>query len=311
MTLVDGCESGYYMDSALRYSQTAAAIRAWNGACAKLVAPELREKYRRQVQAGFGFYLDMFENEPGNQYYFPPLDGSRLKRLQRNLGFALDAADEYVWIYGEQCKWWDCYEEWSIKSVQKLPGKGRFWEEAMPGIKRALAWASDPVGFAESELARGAVTNLLKNADFKNIEDKHPACWDTWQDESSHGTFSDDRIVGNGSARAENARHGVFLQKVPAKPGEHFHIKAQCKRQGSSVCFVLIRWQRDDGQWTLWVDDKSFTFAPTKSGWEEAHGIVTVPEDTGQLVVLLVASHQLSATDVCWFDNTALYRIEP
>lgn len=33
-----------------------------------------------------------------NRYYFPPLNGSRLARLQRNLGYARDAADEYVWI---------------------------------------------------------------------------------------------------------------------------------------------------------------------------------------------------------------------
>ena len=57
---------------------------AWNGAAMNLVAPENREKYRRQVQAGFGFYLDMYLNE-GGVFYFPPLEGSRLKRLYRNL----------------------------------------------------------------------------------------------------------------------------------------------------------------------------------------------------------------------------------
>ena len=48
----------------------------------------------------------MYINPPGNAFYFPPLDGSRLRRLATNLAAARDAADEYVWVYGEQCNWW-------------------------------------------------------------------------------------------------------------------------------------------------------------------------------------------------------------
>ena len=59
-----------------------------------------------RLQAGFGFYLDMFLNDATNRYYRSALNGSRLARLDRNLGFARDAADEYVWVYGEQCRWW-------------------------------------------------------------------------------------------------------------------------------------------------------------------------------------------------------------
>ena len=106
MVIVDGCENGYYMDSAEVFQRAALDMRAWNGPALKLVAPENRPKYRQQVQAGFGFYLDMFLNPPGNTYYRGPLDGSRLNRLSRNLRAARDAADEYVWIYGEQCRWW-------------------------------------------------------------------------------------------------------------------------------------------------------------------------------------------------------------
>ena len=128
MILVDGCEHGYYMDSAEAYLQAANEMRSWHGACARLVSPENRAKYRQQVQAGFGFYLDMYLNPEGNRYYFPPLDGSRLARLERNLGFARDAADEYVWIYGEQCRWWGPRRE-----LPNTAGQGRLWEEAMPG----------------------------------------------------------------------------------------------------------------------------------------------------------------------------------
>ena len=120
MILVDGCEHGYYMDSAEAYLRAANEMRSWHGACTRLVSPENRAKYRQQVQAGFGFYLDMYLNPEGNRYYFPPLDGSRLARLERNLGFARDAADEYVWIYGEQCRWWGPQRE----TCQTPRGKG-------------------------------------------------------------------------------------------------------------------------------------------------------------------------------------------
>ena len=148
MILVDGCEHGYYMDSAEAYLQAAHEMRSWHGACARLVSPENRAKYRQQVQAGFGFYLDMYLNPEGNRYYFPPLDGSRLARLQRNLGFARDAADEYVWVYGEQCRWWGPRRE-----LPNTAGQGRLWEEAMPGITRAIAYVRDPVAAAKAELA--------------------------------------------------------------------------------------------------------------------------------------------------------------
>jgi hypothetical protein len=140
MTLVDGCENGYYMDSAKEYLRAAHEMRSWNGGAIRLVSPANRPKYRRQVQAGFGLYLDMFLNSATNQYYRGPLNGSRLARLERNLGFARDAADEYVWIYGEQCRWWG-----PPLNVPGSVGQGGLWEEALPGITRAIARVRDPV----------------------------------------------------------------------------------------------------------------------------------------------------------------------
>ena len=166
MILVDGCENGYYMDSAEAYLQAAHEMRSWNGASVRLVSPQNRAKYRQQVQAGFGFYLDMYLNPEGNHYYFPPLNNSRLARLQRNLGLALEAADEYVWIYGEQCRWWG-----PRRDLPNTVGQGRLWEEAMPGITRAIAYTRDPLAAAKAELAElrkiDQLTNLAKNADFR------------------------------------------------------------------------------------------------------------------------------------------------
>ena len=94
-----------------------------------MVALENRAKYHGQVQAGFGFYLDMYLNEKGNHYYFgPKKGGSRIDRLRDNLSAALEASDEYVWVYGEQCRWWKSQS--LSKQVEKTAGKGALWDEA-------------------------------------------------------------------------------------------------------------------------------------------------------------------------------------
>ena len=69
-------------------------------------------------------------------------------------------------IYGEQCRWWGPQRE-----LPNTVGKGRLWEEAMPGITRAIAYTRDPLAAAKAELAElrksGQLTNLAKNADFR------------------------------------------------------------------------------------------------------------------------------------------------
>ena len=57
--------------------------------------------HARQMQVSTGMYLDMYINPTNSPWYFPPKDGSRLETFRRNLAQALDAADEYIWLYTE------------------------------------------------------------------------------------------------------------------------------------------------------------------------------------------------------------------
>ena len=318
MTLVDGCEDGYYKDSEGEYQRAAADMRQWHGPVARLIAPENRRKWRAQGQASFGFYLDMYLNPPGHQYYYPPLDGSRLKRLQRNLAAARAAADEYVWLYGEQCNWWGDWElnDWFRQTVKKTAGQGRRWEAALPGITRVIQGVRDPEGAAHEFIAQGRsagmLTNLARNGDFSvaTSDQTRPAEWNTWQDEGSKGRFAFDANVGGGSVRASRVKNGCFLQSHPARPGETFVIEAGCRTSGTSIPGLMIRWQRADGTWVRWDADATFTFAGSHDGWAQAFGVVTVPDNAGNLVILLKAEHQLTEADTCWFDNVGLYRME-
>ncbi|MBN1441326.1 MAG: hypothetical protein JXA90_01395, partial [Planctomycetes bacterium] len=261
--------SGYYMDSAEEYLRAAHEMRSWRGGAIRLVSPENRPRYRRQVQAGFGFYLDMFLNEPTSRYYRGPIDGSRLARLERNLAFARDAADEYVWVYGEQCRWWG-----PPLSVPKSVGKGRLWEEAMPGITRAIAYVRDPVSAARGDIARlraaGSLVNLARNADFAHPasekEDALPAEFGAWQDEkTSSGELRWDAAMGGGAARAAGVLWGCFIQPHEVAPGEMYAACASCLSRCASHPTLVVRWQTAEGRWTRESDDRTFVFRPCAS----------------------------------------------
>jgi len=320
MVIVDGCENGYYLDSVEAYQRAALDMRSWTGPAIKLVTPENRPNYRRQVQAGFGFYLDMFVNEPGHSYYRPPLDGSRLKRLARNLRAARDATDEYVWIYGEQSRWWSglaTEKPWREEQLKKTVGKGRAWEEALPGVTRVIDRIRDADAAARAEIAalksRGAATNLLLNADFRAAP-KTPAAlppgWTAWQDEKNRtGTFAWDETVGSGAARAAKVAWGCFLHGIPVAPGQTFVVQARCRATGATSPALTVRWQTSEHRWTQEANDGRFAFRPGAGDWQTAFGVVTVPPGAARLLVLLDVRGQKTDADVCWFDDVEVHRI--
>jgi len=313
--LVDGCENGYYMDSETEFLRAASDMRGWDGAAMRLVAPENRGRYRTQVQVGFGFYLDMYLNEEGNQYYFPPLNGSRLARLQRNLNWARQVSDEYVWIYGEQCKWWNMETAWSKEAVARTVGRGRSWEQAMPGLTCTIDRVRDLTAAARREIGRqqtnNSLTNLIVNGDFSMITPQTglPTGWSFWQDESSKGGFSWDGMVGTGAMKATNISNGVLIQKIQVTPGEVFVVEAECQRRGNPICLLGVRWQKQNDQWSNWDEDQVFVFKKSENKWEEAFGVVTVPEGAAQLVLMTGVRQQLTPEDVCWFDNVKAFRL--
>jgi len=313
MVFVDGCENGYYMDSAEEYLRAANEMRSWNGGAIRLVSPANRAKYRRQVQAGFGFYLDMFLNDATNHLFRGPLNGSRLARLERNLGFAREATDEYVWIYGEQCRWWG-----QTLDVPKSVGQGRRWEEAMPGITRAIAYVRDPQRAAQNELARlraaGTLTNLARNAAFTQPASPKdgalPAELGAWQDaKTSQGKFAWDAAVGNGSARAVAVTWGCFLQSHDVKSGDTYVVQADCLARGHANPTLVVRWQTDESRWTHEADDRTFGFKSAAGDWRSALGVVRIPPGVGKLIILLNVTGPGNETNTCWFDNLALYRL--
>ena len=317
-TFVDGCETAYHFNSEREYILHALHMKI---ACQELVAPENRAKYRAQVQASFGVYLDAYWNPPTSPWHIDGLGGSRVERLRINTTSALQAADEYVWIYGEKNRWWPTPNGGVNKET---------WPEALPGSEDALRFARDPVEFARAKIAEmkkaGILINLARNADFGSDkvegntgvqqdwkEGGAPAGWNVWQVSDSQGVFSWDREVGasaKGAARASKVVNGCFIQVADAKPGELHAVRAVVRLQGESAAWVRVRWQTPENKWTQVGQDVILPVEQTDDEWREVFGVAAVPEGVGKIVLLLSMANQSAAQDVVWFDDVELYRLQ-
>jgi hypothetical protein len=334
VTMVDGHESSYLYNNDAAFLEAANLIR---GACQELVSPENRAKYRAQAQTGFGIYLDAYVNPPTSNWYVDGKGGPRVERLRANVTAALRAADEYVWVYGEKCRWWP------------TPNKGvteKSWPEALPGCEDALRYARDPADWAVwkmKQVSKGAaLTNLLANGDFSQSKPESalpapaasepapepaagaaghvltkknslPEAWGTWQDSKSKGTFALDPEVGaaaKGAARLSGMADGCFIQKIKAAAGKRFAVGAVRRMQGRGDALMIVRWRTADEKWIAEDKDVHLYAAGPRDAWRKMFGVAEVPEGAANLVVLLLARGQSSADDVAWFDDVHVYALD-
>jgi hypothetical protein len=313
ITLVDGCESAYLYNSIEQYLEAGLLIK---GTCQSLVSPENRAKYRAQVQASFGIYLDAYVNPPTSPWYIDGKGQPRVKRLRENARAALRVADEYVWVYGEKYRWWPTPN----KSV-----KEQSWPEILSGCDDALRLARDPADYGRTRMSKlresGSMLNLMRNAEFglgkvgadQWKEGQPPVGWSTWQEERSKGTFTWDRQTGcqeKGSAKATGVSHGCFLQSCDAKAGELYAVRAMRRLAGKGEATIRIRWQTSEGKWIAETQDVMLYADGAREDWRELFGVAEVPQEAGKLVVLLSVTGQQSPADVAWFDDVEVCKVE-
>ncbi len=305
-TVIDGNEAAYRYDSQAAFD--AAFVRIKH-TCQALVSTENRAKFQAQVQVSHGIYLDAYINPPSSPWYIDGL-GPRVNRLEANVSSALDAADEYVWIYGEKARWWPPRE-----AVAKAAPT---WPEALPGVEFALLSAKDPAEAARRMLnqmrAQGSLTNLLLNGDFTRDRNGQPEAWSQWQDEKhSHGVFRHDPDVGAaspGAACVSGVEQGCFLQSIKAESGQRYILCGKIRQRGAGKAWLTVRWQTPEGRWTAEERDRHF-FAPDRLGvWNEVVGAATVPKGAGRLVILAGVSDQHNADDRVWFDDVVVAPFE-
>ena len=309
--IVDGNEHGY------RYKAESndfylSVYRMQNKALG-LVEPENHMKYRNQVLAGFGLYLDMYTNPPDSPWYFGEVNGSRLDNLRLNFDQALDAAQEYVWVYGEKMDW----ITWR--------GTGRkansTWEDRLPGFNSTLAFLKDKEGWVKAELKRrqkiGTLTNLVSIASFeKKVVSVDmgfkkgwlPPKWWFWQNEKlRQGQFGVDVGKGSGdnvSLCAAGVQNGCFGTSILTSPGRYYALKLNAQ---GAVSPVYVGWKRK-GKWDWTIPRVAVYFRKnSEDGWQSAFSVFKVPENVDELVLSLSSIQDESQRT--WFDNVALYEI--
>jgi hypothetical protein len=302
-TLVDGCETAYGFDSVQEYLEAGTTIR---GACQELVSPENRTKYRAQVQVSFGVYLDAYRNPPDTPFHSGEWIASGRDRLRENVGTALRVADEYVWIYGEQCRWWPTDNQDVGEET---------WPEALPGCEEVLRYVRDPVGYAREQIAKlkesEEFVNLIHNGDFGQGQPNGlPA---NWLSTVSPPSVAWDNQKGNedpGSARMSGVTNGCVHQYYgPVEPGERYAVRAFRTLRGNGIAFIRVRWWDSELGWVLEHLDP-LIFCPGPRGeWSELFGVVQIPHGADNLVIQLSVRDQPSTDDEVWFDDVEVCKI--
>ncbi len=99
--IVDGAETAYSFNDPAKF---AAHYQTLKEDLLPVVAEPKR--YQENISIGFGIWLDCdwrkkgwTVDDPGKNHYTPEM-------FERSVREALKVADEYVWIYSEQPKWW-------------------------------------------------------------------------------------------------------------------------------------------------------------------------------------------------------------
>lgn len=287
ITIIEGNEDiGYRANDPATFDRAYARLRLEIPA---LLDPIHAVKYRSQVLISHGLYLDAYTNPPGSPWHIDPLGGTPAARLQANTAAALHAADSgYVWIYGETGRWWP---QRASATVYPL------WTDKFKGSADALLRAKDPAAAIHAFLASpSSAPNLLLNSDFsKRNPNGLPAEWWTWQADNSHGIPA----VEARALQWSKASQAVFGQNIPVTPGRQFAVSAWIKQAGQGAAFLVLRWKDAQGRWIN--ENKDVALWPSSTsqadGWRESCGLVTVPVGSSEMIVIFVATGQITLQD--------------
>jgi len=152
--IVDGNESAYYNNTPLAYYQQYHNIHQ---AGQVLVPPELRYKYRAQVECGQAVFADQLCNTRSSHTistYLTPSE--RARWVEHNVYWALRTSDGYVWFYNQQMNWWS---GWNIPD---------YLTDAIQSAKDKVA-GGEPLGFEIGDFVERGWREYLR-AEHRPIE---------------------------------------------------------------------------------------------------------------------------------------------
>lgn len=99
--IVDGWERAYRYKKKEQFQQ---AYETTKGTLAAMAADP--ERCRRRIEVGFGIWMDSNWSKIGWHTDDPSKNFFKPAEFETSVRLALQASDEYVWIYTEQPRWW-------------------------------------------------------------------------------------------------------------------------------------------------------------------------------------------------------------
>ena len=316
----EGTENGYKYDY-VKHDFLTAKTRNSNWYM-PLVEPENRNKYLTQVITGFGLYMDMYVNEEGANWYFPPIDGSRLEYLRRNVSQALSGTDEYVWLWGERGRWID----WKVAKPLNLHGgakKGR-WDTLIPGgLFESLILLKDPAKYLlpkiEQAIVDGAITNMIANPSCRinaaagtglNAQ-RIPHPFGRWQKTPKKGKekslIGTDTSDGDGDSfsvfiKGENGGCITFENDNLISAGSWYYVKARVKGDGA---WPTLSFRTSKRKWL-----RPTRYLPIEGQnpdeWRTLRACVQVPEGADGFTLTLGVQY-LGPSEIVRYDNVEIY----
>jgi hypothetical protein len=282
ITLIDGNESAFNYQSESEFAATFARLKT---EAPGFVSLENRAKIKRQFLVTHGFYLDAYSPAPGGKTYFDLHGVAPADRLTTFVLAAADATDAFLWIYGENARFWP-----SPKPTRPT------WPEKFAGVENALRAGKDPTEFAHDFLNVAKTDgNLLHDAAFAPASaTNRTKAWSIWQDTASKGSvaFTNHAIVLTG------VENGTIGQTVAVKRGEVYAVGAKVKVTSAGDFGISISWQDASQKWVAPSERVEFApaDAPDADGWQSISGLVRVPIDATALGFLMFARRQENGT---------------
>lgn len=317
--MVDGNESAGYRGAASRGDYWKSASQQRSSALS-MVEPENQAKYRAQMRAGFGLYIDAYTMSNTNSpFYRGPVDGSRLSHFEDNLSQAVSAADGWVWIYGEKSAW----VPWNGVASRRWNG-ATTWEQALPGVTDMIRGVADAQSFVErraAELkANRKFVELVKNGVFATTNaagivgfriGETPPPFHVWHHPKYRGgvgRYGLDTSVGDGDSTSmcfdgvgKCVLHCSPKLPSPMTAGTHYGFRVSAK--GANV-LVDVVWQLAGGE----TRTVPVHFAREDAvGWRHAAAVLRVPEKAAGIKLTVTAT--LQDHEKAFIDNVSLFAL--
>lgn len=327
MLIVDGNEHSYPHSDDFQYLKRANATRNTSLA---LIASENHRKYRSQVSCSLALYMDAYcvplDNPHSDVFTDPPLTGTLSDRLRKATAAARDCSDEYVWVWGEQYRWWPT-------SAPRV--RAQSWDDILPGASQALREGMNPHHAAllransefttlESKVAlRGMhLKNLLQNPSFaptaepgkKKQEATLPAHWAISPDTPSPGTLGYDASFSyqgrdNGAASLTGLAEGFFSQEIEVTPFSFYKFRCRVRQTGEGAPVVRLTWLGGNTEGSELGTESLEPSSSPRNAWERVETVTRAPAGATKLRIQIGVKGQKDNRDIVWYDAAEVYRI--